>query len=156
MIEIGTKVPEISLFDTDLKKLSLIPEHGKPTLIAFFPGAFTGVCTKELCTFRDSMSKLNNINAKVVAISVDGPFSNKAFKDHNNLKFSILSDYNKEAIKLFGIELNNFAGMHGYTTAKRSVFIADKKGAISYVWISDDPTVEPNYNILLEELKKVA
>ena len=156
MIEIGTKVPEIKLVDTDLKVSSLIPEQGKPTLIAFFPGAFTGVCTKEMCTFRDSMAKLNTVNAKVVGISIDGPFSNKAFKEQNKLTFSILSDYNREAVKTFGIELNNFAGLNGYVAAKRSIFIADKTGTISYVWVSDDPTVEPDYNIIMEELKKVA
>ncbi len=156
MIEIGTKVPEIKLVDTDLKVSSLIPEQGKPTLIAFFPGAFTGVCTKEMCTFRDSMAKLNTVNAKVVGISIDGPFSNKAFKEQNKLTFSILSDYNREAVRIFGIELNNFAGLNGYVAAKRSIFIADKRGTISYVWVSDDPTVEPDYNIIMEELKKVA
>ncbi len=155
MIEIGTKVPEIKLVDTELKLSNLIPEHGKPTLIAFFPGAFTGVCTKEMCTFRDSMAKLNSVNAKVVGISTDGPFSNKAFKEQNKLTFSILSDYNREAVKTFGIELKNFAGLNGYTAAKRSIFIVDKTGTISYVWISDDPTVEPDYNIIMSEISKL-
>ncbi len=84
MPEIGEEVPRVSLFDTDLKKVSLAKvAKGRVTVLAFFPGAFTGVCTKELCTFRDSMSSLNSLDATILAISVDSPFANKAFKEAN-------------------------------------------------------------------------
>jgi len=149
MVEIGEPVPKVALVDTEMQKVKLDrpskENREKKTLIAFFPGAFTGVCTKEMCTFRDSMSKMNSLNANILAISVDGPFSNKAFKEKNNLNFTILSDYKKKAVKKFDIPLKDFAGLKGYTAAKRAIFIADKQGIIRYKWVTDDPTVEPNY-----------
>ncbi len=155
MIKLGDKIPEITLVDTELKPFNLSSIKGKATLLAFFPGAFTGVCTKELCTFKDSMEKLNSLNSTILGISVDGPFSNKAFKEQNRLNFTILSDYNKEAVRSFGIELNNFAGLAGYVAAKRSVFLVNKNGIVSYIWISDDPTIEPDYNIIISEIAKL-
>ena len=155
MLKLGDKVPEITLVDTELKHFNLSSIKGKATILAFFPGAFTGVCTKELCTFRDSMAKLNSLSSNILGISVDGPFSNKAFKEQNKLNFTILSDYNKEAVRSFGVELNNFAGLAGYVAAKRSIFLVNKNGIISYVWISDDPTIEPDYAKLILELEKL-
>ncbi len=155
MINVGNSVPNIVLVDTELKSFNLSSIKGKTTVLAFFPGAFTGVCTKELCTFRDSMAKLNSLNSNVIAISVDGPFSNKTFKEQNKLNFTVLSDYNKEAVKSFGVELNNFAGLTGYVAAKRSVFLVNKKGIVSFIWVSDDPTIEPDYNIIISEIAKL-
>lgn len=155
MIEVGNNLPDMELFDTELKPFRLSQIKGKPTVLAFFPGAFTGVCTKEMCTFRDSMSKLGSLNANVVAVSVDGPFANKAFKEQNKLNFMVLSDYSKQAVKTFGIELNDFAHLKGYTAAKRAVYIIDKNGKVTFKWVSDDPTVEPNYELLMTELNKV-
>ncbi len=145
-IKIGDKAPVFTLTDTDRKPRALGDFLGKKTVIAFFPGAFTGVCTKEMCTFRDSMSKLNNLNAQVVGISVDSPFSNKAFATQNNLQFPILSDFDRQAVKKYGIELKDFAGLKGYTAAKRAVFVVDTAGIVRYSWITDDPTVEPKYD----------
>ena len=151
MVEVGDKVPNMSLIDTDLKPVNIAQAtQGKAkAVIAFFPGAFTGVCTKEMCTFRDDMSKLGSLNANIIAISVDSPFANKGFKEHNELNFTLLSDYKRDVVKAFGIELVNFAGMNGYTAAKRAVFIVDNNGTVKYKWVSDDPRVEPNY----EEIK---
>ncbi len=157
MVAIGEKAPDVNLVDTELKHTNLSKAiAGKPAIIAFFPGAFTSVCTAELCKFRDSMSEFNSINGSVYAISVDGPFSNKAFKEKNRLNFTILSDYKREAVKLFGIELNNFANLSGYTAAKRSVFITDHNGTVRYKWVSDDPTVEPNYNEIKRALESAS
>lgn len=154
MVEIGEAVPQMNLVDTELKPVALSELKGKPAIIAFFPGAFTGVCTRELCTFRDSIAKLSGLGARLVAISVDSPFSNKAFKQSNRLGFQLLSDYNREAVKRFGIELRDFAAMKGYTAAKRAVFITDKDGIIRYKWVSDDPTKEPDYGVVMAEAEK--
>lgn len=155
-MEIGGKVPVLNLVDTELNKVELSEAaKGKPTVIAFFPGAFTGVCTKEMCHFRDDMSQFNTLNAKVYAISVDGPFSNKEFRQKHDLGFNILSDYKKEAIKAFDVELKDFAHLSGYTAAKRSVFIADSRGTIRYKWVTDDPSVEPNYEAIADALRKI-
>lgn len=151
MVEVGEPAPDVQLVDTDLKPVRISDFKGKVTVLAFYPGAFTSVCTKEMCTFRDNMSKFNSLNAAVVGISVDSPFSNAAFKKTYNLNFPILCDYNREAVKVYGVFHENFAGLKGYTAAKRSVFILDKQGIIRYKWVSDDPKVEPNY----EEIAKV-
>ena len=156
MVEVGEEVPRVSLFDTELKKVSLARTvKNKVTVMAFFPGAFTGVCTKELCAFRDNMTNFNSLNASVLAISVDSPFANKAFKDVNNLNFQLLSDPKRKAIKKFDIPLKDFAGMKGYVAAKRAVFIVGKDGKVAYKWVTDDPTVEPNYEEIKAALAKV-
>ena len=146
MVEIGEKIPSVKLVDTELKPVHLYrASKGQPTIIAFFPGAFTGVCTKEMCRFRDDLAKLNSMNSRIYAVSVDGPFPNKEFKEKNGLNFTVLSDYKKQAVKKFGIVLDNFAHIKGYKVAKRSVFITDSEGVVRYKWVSDDPMVEPNY-----------
>ena len=88
MVEIGESLPELQFVDTELSQFSSASLKGKPAIIAFYPGAFTGVCTKEMCTFRDSMAKLSTLNAAIVGISVDSPFSNKVFKQQNSIGFS--------------------------------------------------------------------
>lgn len=146
MVEIGDKLPDARVVDTELKVSSIAElSRGRAAVFAFFPGAFTGVCTKEMCTLRDLLSKFNSMNASVYGISVDGPFANKEFKGKNGINFTILSDYRKEAIRNFGVEMPNFARVEGYVAAKRSVFVVDRNGVIRYKWVSDDPTVEPNY-----------
>ena len=151
-VKVGEKAPNFTLVDTEKKPRSLSEFLGKKTVLAFFPGAFTGVCTKEMCTFRDSLSNLNSMNAQVVGISVDAPFANKAFAAHNNLQFPLLSDFNRDAVKQYGIVLENFSGLQGYAAAKRSVFVLDKSGTVRYAWISDNPGVEPNYDEVTKAL----
>ena len=149
-IKVGQKAPDFTLNDTDLKPRKLTDFLTRTVVVAFFPGAFTSVCTRELCTFRDSLARLDSLKAQVVGVSVNDPFSNKAFAEKNLLTFPLLCDYNREVIKLYGIEIPDFAGLKGYTAAKRSVFIIDKNGIVRYVWISDNPRIEPNY----EEIEK--
>ncbi len=151
-VEIGQKLPDFQLHDQDRKQRSLKEFLGKKTVLAFFPGAFTGVCTKEMCTFRDS---LQNLPAQIVAISVNDPFSNKGFAETHQLQFPILSDYTRETIKSFNIYHNDFAGLKGYTAAKRAVFILDANGVVRYKWVSEDPTKEPNYEEIKSTLTKL-
>ncbi|MEM0321288.1 MAG: peroxiredoxin [Thermoprotei archaeon] len=155
MVDLNAQAPDVQLVDTDLKPVKISDFRGKPVVLAFYPGAFTSVCTKEMCTFRDNISKFNSLSAVVVGISVDPPFSNAAFKKSNNLNFPILSDYNREAVKLYGVAAENFAGLKGYTAAKRAVFILDKQGVVRYKWVSDDPRIEPNYDEIAREASKL-
>ncbi len=141
----GSKAPAFTLFDADRKERSLKEFLGKKTVLAFFPGAFTGVCTKELCTLRDSLTNFEGMNAQVVAISVDSPFANKGFATANNLTFPILSDYTRTVSKKYCGLVRDFAGMKGLTAAKRSVFALNKNGVVKYAWITNDPGVEPPY-----------
>lgn len=144
-VKVGEKAPDFTLVDTALKPRSLKEFLGKTTVLVFYPAAFTGVCTKEMCAFRDNLSQLSSIGAQVVGISADTPFSNKAFAEQNSLTFPILSDYNREAIKAFGIAFPDLAGLKGLTVAKRSVFVLDKQGVVKYAWVSEDPKKEPDY-----------
>jgi len=142
---------DFQLPDQDRKQRSLKEFQGKKVVLAFFPGAFTGPCTKEMCTFRDSMQSLPG---QVVAVSVNDPFTNKAFADANRFQFPILSDYMRETIKKLNIFHNDFVGLKGYTAAKRSVFVLDPSGAVRYKWISEDPGKEPNYDEVKSALAK--
>ncbi len=156
MVEIGEEMPKVKLVDTEFNEVSIPGDaSGKPVVVAFFPGAFTSVCTKEMCTFRDSMAQFNSVNAKLYAVSVDGPFANKVFRDTNKLNFPILSDYNREAVEKFDVALNDFAKLKGYTAAKRAVFVADAKGVVKYRWVSNDPTVEPDYAEINKALQEI-
>ncbi|MES2638974.1 MAG: redoxin domain-containing protein [Myxococcota bacterium] len=142
---VGAAAPEFSLLDNARQAVTLEGLRGSKVVLAFFPAAFTGVCEKELCTFRDSLAELNGLNAKVLGICVDAPFSNAAFATKNNLNFPILSDYTRATVNAYGVAHENFASMPGYTAAKRSVFIVDEKGQVTYEWVAPNPGVEPDY-----------
>ena len=154
-IKVGDKAPDFALPDAEKKQRSLNEFLGRKIVLAFFVGAFTSTCTKEMCEFRDSMARLIDLNAQVVGISVNDPFSIKAFAEKNRLPFPILSDYKREVTKTYGLELPNFAGLDGYTVAKRSIFIVDQKGIVRYVWVSDNPAVEPNYQEIQNVLQQI-
>jgi peroxiredoxin len=154
-LKVGDKAPDFTLPDTELKPRSLKEFRGSKVVLAFFVGAFTSVCTKEMCAFRDSMARLENLKAKVIGLSVNDPFSNKAFAEKNRLTFPILSDYSRQVIRAYNLRAPDFAGLKGYTVAKRSIFVLDAKGIIRYIWITEDPTVEPNYAEIEQALKKI-
>jgi peroxiredoxin len=154
-IKVGDKAPDFALPDTELKLRNLKEFLGSKLVLAFFVSAFTSVCTKEMCAFRDSMARLINLGAKVVGISVDSPFSNKAFAKKNRIAFPLLSDYNRTIIKAYNIESPDFGGLKGYNVAKRSIFILDEKGKVSYVWTTDNPEIEPDYHEIEQVLKKM-
>ena len=154
-VEIGQKSPDFQLPDQDRIQRALKDFIGKKTVIAFFPGAFTSVCTREMCAFRDSMQALTRLNAQVVAISVNDPFTNKAFAEANKLQFPVMSDYARETIRKFNVFHEDFAGLKGYTAAKRSVFVLDDKGVVRYRWISEDPGKEPNYDEVKDALARI-
>ena len=154
-IKVGEKAPDFTLPDVNKNPRSLHEFLGKKIVLAFFVGAFTSTCTKEACAFRDSMAQLIDLNAQVVGVAVTDPFSNKAFSEKNRLPFPVLSDYRREVIKQWKLELPDFAGLKGYTVAKRSIFILDQAGFVRYVWISEDPSVEPDYGEIQKALEKI-
>ena len=154
-IEVGQKPLDFQLYDQDRKQRALRDFIGKKTVLAFFPGAFTSVCTRELCTSRDSMQTFNSLNAQVVGVSVSDPWSNKAFADANKLEFPLLSDYLRETVRRYNIFHEDFGGLKGYTAAKRSVFVLDNKGIVRYKWVSEDPGKEPNYEEIKNMLAKI-
>ena len=150
-LSVGSRAPDFTLYDTSRKARSSTEFFGKKTVIAFFPAAFTSVCTRELCTFRDSMARLSDAGAQVVGISVDSPFANRAFAESNKLGFPILSDYTREVVNKFGVAHNGFGGLPGYVAAYRSVFVIDK-GIVTYVWVTENPGIEPPYSEVMKAL----
>ncbi len=119
-------------------------------VLYFFPAAFTGVCTKSTCALQDDLADFNSLDAHLYAISVDGPFTLKAFAEQHNLTYDLLSDFNKEAIQAFDIAYDDFLGLH--LVAKRSLF-AIKEGKITYKWVTDNAGDYPPFSELKEHLK---
>jgi peroxiredoxin len=147
-IKVGTHAPHVKLFDTERKAVTF-PEHGHVTVLAFFPAAFTSVCTKELCTFRDAIADYEKLHATVYGISVDSPFALAELKKQQNLGFPLLADHNHEAIKAYDVVFENLANV-GFTAARRSVFVIDSHGHVAWEWVSNQPSDEPAY----EDVKK--
>lgn len=155
MAQVGQSAPDFTLKNTSHEVVTLSEQQGKTVVLAFFPAAFTGVCEKELCTFRDAMSAFNDMNALVLGISVDSPFANAGFKQKTELNFELLSDYTRSTVTAYGIALPNFAGLQGYTASERAVFIVDAGGTIAYRWVGENPGVEPNYDEVAAEVAKL-
>ncbi len=152
MALLGQQAPHFTLFDHSKTEVSLSSLQGQKVVLAFFPAAFTGVCQKELCTFQSNLAQLNEANGIVLGVSVDGPFSNAAFAKANNLEFQLLSDYSRSTVEAYGIALNNFAGMEGYTASQRAVFVIDEAGTVIYEWVAENPGIEPDYDAVKNAL----
>jgi len=149
-VDVGSKAPDFTLTNQDRQPVQLSEQRGKPVVLAFFPAAFSGVCTKELCTFRDSMAQLNAANAQVYGISVDTFFTLKAFRDSQHLSFPLLSDFNKEVIRLYDVFFEDMIGLKGL--AKRAVFVIDKDGVIRHRQVVADARNEPDYEQVFSTL----
>jgi len=154
-VEVGQQAPDFTLYDSDRKSRSLSEFKGKKVVLAFYPGAFTGACITEMCTFRDRMDRLNSLNGQVVGISVDGAFAQKVFSDQNNLNFPLLCDFQRQVVNQYDVALPNFAGMEGYVAAQRAVFLLDDGGVVRYKWVAPNPGVEPDYDEIQAELGKL-
>ena len=155
MPDVKSSAPDFTLYDTDKTQRTLSAYRGKSVVLAFYPAAFTGTCTKEMCSFRDALVEFDALDAVVLGISVDPVFSNKAYKEKLELNFPLLSDFNRDVIKKYDVEFPNHGGIEGYVAAKRSVFIIDPKGNLAYRWIAEHPGVEPDYSEIKEALSKI-
>ena len=144
-ITVGQPAPDFTLHENPATRHSLSDYRGKNVVLAFFPGAFTGVCTTEMCTLRDSIGEFENMNAEVIGITVDPPFAQAAWKAANNVNYTFLSDYNREVVNSYDVALPGLAGMEGYVAAKRAVTIVDSQGVVRYHWVADAPVNEPDY-----------
>jgi glutaredoxin-dependent peroxiredoxin len=145
-VDVGSKAPDFTLMSHDRQPVTLSAQHGHPVVLAFFPAAFSSVCQKELCTFRDQLARLNHANAQVYGISVDTFFALKAFHTDQKLTFPLLSDFNKQAIRDYGVFNEDMIGLRGI--AKRAVFVIDKDGVVRYRQVLDDARNEPDYEKL--------
>jgi peroxiredoxin len=143
---------DATVIGLDKKAIRVGDLLGKPVVLAFFPGAFTGTCTAEMCSFRDSMARFNALQAQVYGISIDMPFSLQAFSDQNHLTFPLLSDANREAIRAFDIVWPDMSGVR--EVSKRAVFVLDGSGNIVYQWIGPKLGVEPPYDEVVAALER--
>ena len=156
VLRIGQRVPDFALIDSNKRerKLSEFTQKGK-TLLLFFPFAFSGVCDKEMCVFRDGATKFNVLNAQVVGISVDSIYTLKVFAQTYNLQFPLLSDFNKKVARAYGV-LHETWVANGYKgVAKRAAFVLDGKGILRYRWSTDNPGQEPPYDEILAALGRL-
>lgn len=153
-IQIGQKAPDFTLYDTDKNKVTLSEQQGKNVVLLFYPAAFTGVCTTELCSVRDNISFYNNTNAQVYGISVDTLFANGKFKQEQNLNFPLLSDFNKDIATAYDALYDTFAfDMKG--VAKRSAFVIDKEGTVQYAEVLENAGEVPNFQAINSVLEKL-
>jgi len=153
-INVGDTAPNFELVDTELKMRTLDEFKGKKIVLSFIVAASSPVCEVELCTFRDSWNEISNLGAQVIAISNDGPFANKAFAEKNNYNFPLLGDYKSQTIRDYDVLMPHLLHVKDYNAAKRSVFVIDENGTVVYKWVSEDPLKEPNYQEIIEVLKK--
>jgi peroxiredoxin len=143
---VGTAAPDFTLPNQDRQPVTLSGLRGKNVVLAFFPAAFTSVCQKELCYFRDQLANLNSVNATVYGISVDTPFVLKEFAKQNTLTFDLLSDFNKDAITAYDVKNPDMLGLKGIS--RRAVFVVDGNGTIRHREVTASPGDEPNYQAI--------
>jgi len=144
-VEVGSKAPDFTLMDQDRNPVTLSSAVKKgPVVLAFFPAAFSSVCQNEMCTFRDSIATLGGANAQVFGVSTDTFFTLKAWDDQQRFGFPLLSDYNKEVIRSYGVSNPDMIGLKDI--AKRAVFVIDRDGTVRHREVLDDARNEPNYH----------
>jgi glutaredoxin-dependent peroxiredoxin len=149
-VDVGSTAPDFTLTSHDRQAVTLSAKRGTPVVLAFFPAAFSSVCAKEMCTLRDSMARLGTADAQVYGISVDTFFALKAFHDHEQLSFPLLSDFNKQVIRDYGVFNEDMIGLKGI--AKRAVFVIDTKGVVRHREVLADARNEPDYDAVFRAL----
>jgi peroxiredoxin len=151
-LQIGDLAPSFTLYSSEKQEVSLSDYKGKKVVVLFFPLAFTGVCTEELCSVRDNIATYQNLNTEVLAISVDSLFSLEQFKQQQNLSFPLLSDFNKEVSAAYGALYDEFVlGMKG--VSKRSAFVIDEEGKILYAEVLEDAGQVPSFENIQKALQ---
>ena len=142
--DLGTKAPDFTLVNQDREPVTLSDRlKTGPVVLAFFPAAFSSACEKELCTFRDSLSELNAVQAQVLGISVDTFFALKAWADQHKFAFPLLSDFNKDVIRAYDVYNPDMVGLKGI--ARRAVFVIDRQGVVRHREVLEDARKEPDY-----------
>ncbi|TMI93407.1 MAG: redoxin domain-containing protein [Bacteroidetes bacterium] len=153
-IEMGQQAPDFSLYNSDKNKVTLSELRGQNVLLLFFPAAFSGTCTKELCSVRDNISMYNNADAKVFGVSVDTVYSLAKYKEDQKLNFALLSDFNKEVSTSYGCLYDLFSyDMRG--VSKRSAFVIDKNGIVQFAQVLEKATDLPDFELIQKTLKSL-
>ena len=148
----GSPAPQFTLISTAKKPVSLSDFKGKKVVLHFFPMAFTGTCTTQLCTMRDNFGYYDGLNAVILGISVDSPFTLAKFKEENNYQFELLSDFNKEVSQAYGCFYEEFVlGLKG--VSKRAAFVIDEEQNITYAEVLEVATDLPDFNAIAAAVK---
>ena len=156
MSNVNSVAPEFTLKNTNKEDVSLSSFKGRTVVLAFYPGAFTGVCDTEMCKLKEDMADFNSIDAVVLGISVDSPWANGAFSEKYDLNFELLSDLDRSVTKDYDLLFDGLGGIEGYTCANRGVIIINSDGEIIYRWVAEpNPGVEPNYEEIKETVKSL-
>ncbi len=156
-ITVGSQAPEFSLYDSDKNKVSLSDfQENKNVLLLFFPLAFTGTCTDELCAIRDDIGRYSNANAQVLGISVDSVFTLAKYKEEQSYNFPLLSDFNKEVSTAYETIYGSFTPMMMRGVGKRSAFIIDKKGIVQYKEVLESAGDLPNFEAINNKLQSLS
>jgi peroxiredoxin len=151
-LQTGSAAPQFTLTSSELKEVSLADFKGKKVVLHFFPLAFTGVCTTQLCTMRDSFGYYDGLNAQILGVSVDSPFTLAKFKEENTYQFPLLSDFNKEVSEAYGALYETFAfGMKG--VSKRAAFVIDEEQNIIYAEVLENAGDLPDFGAIAEKVK---
>lgn len=154
-VQVGQEAPDFTLKNTDMEDVALSSYRGqKNVVLLFVPLAFSGVCTRELCSVRDNLNAYSTLNAEVLGISVDSPFSQKAWKEKENLNFTLLSDFNREVVKAYGAQYDKLLAFEG--VAKRSAFVIDKEGKVRYAEVLENAGDLPNFDKINETLQSLS
>ena len=157
MVEVGQKAPDFTILSDEAKPVTLSKELGHgPVVLSFYVFDFSNTCQGQLCAMRDSLGDLQAMGAKVFGISTDSHHSHRVFKQQNQINYPLLSDWNKDASKAFGVlydRLGEF-GLRG--VSKRSVFVLDRDGVVRFKWVTEDSKIPPDATRVLEEVKKLA
>jgi peroxiredoxin len=150
-VDVGAKAPDFTLPNQDRESVTLSDKlKNGPVVLAFFPAAFSSVCQQEMCTFRDSVSDLNESNAQVLGVSTDTFFALKAWGDSQKLNFPLLSDYNKDVIRKYGVVNPDMIGLKDIS--KRAVFVIDRDGVVKHREVLDDARNQPDYGKVRQSL----
>ncbi|MFM8488753.1 MAG: redoxin domain-containing protein [Bacteroidota bacterium] len=154
MLQPGEKAPDFSLRATDKSLVKLSEYRGKNVVLLFFPFAFTGVCTKELCFMRDSLAQYENLDAQILAISVDSPYTLAKWREEQQFNFPLLSDFNKTVSKKYDTIYKEFAlGLKG--VSKRSAFVIDREGILRFVEVLENAGELPDFGAIESTLKSL-
>ena len=155
-LSIGTKAPVFTLKSKNADGLAdvTIPAAGKPTVILFFPLAFTGVCTTEMCSVSQGLDSYSGDGAEVVAVSVDSPFAQEAWAKANDIRVTLVSDLNKEAANAYDVLFKGIGGGIG-DSAARAAFVVDRNGIIQYAEQTPTPKDLPNFEAVKTALAKL-
>lgn len=153
-LTIGQPAPDFALYSSEKELITLNSLRGQKIVLLFFPLAFTRVCTAELCETRDDMGMYDSLEAKIFGISGDSPQTLAKFKESLNLNFTLLSDYNKEAMSAYDAKYNMFPpGLKD--VAKRAVFIIDTNGILAYQEVLENAGDMPDLKRIKEELSMI-